>query len=171
MEPVEDITGDTILGPRQTSAPNLVFVNQTLLDAVDKRLPTLISEKNVRAILLVDRSGMILTYAGDPPLHPDQMAAVAAGIFGAMRTFIKATRSEEFLVHIPSNGTVLQFNQVDSTALIVGYYSDGDKGQNAADAIRQLADTARDIMTTEQTHDRRIETGDFIIDKLNEILK
>jgi predicted regulator of Ras-like GTPase activity (Roadblock/LC7/MglB family) len=150
---------------------SLVFVNQALLDTVDEALPGLMSGNGVSAVLLLERSGTILTHAGEPPLHPDHMAAVASGLFSAMKTLIKATRSEEFLVRIPSNGTVLQFNQVDSSVILLGYYADGPGGEKATTALRGLAERARELLSSDQTQDKRLEAGDFILDKLNEILK
>lgn len=150
---------------------NLVFVNQALLDTVDAALPELMNTNGLHAVLLIERSGMILTHAGEPPLHPDHMAAVASGLFSAMKTLIKTTRSEEFLVEIPSNGTVLQFNQVDASVLLLGYYFQGPSRHQASAALRALAERTRDLLSFDQTQDKRVEAGDFILDKLNEILK
>jgi hypothetical protein len=74
-------------------------------------------------------------------------------------------------VQIPSNGTVLQFNQVDSSVLLVGYYATGPLSGEAALALRDLAEHARELLSSDQTQDKRMETGDFILDKLNEILR
>ncbi len=150
---------------------NNAVVNQAVVDVVGAALPAIMSGNGVSAVLLIERSGMILTHAGEPPLHPDHMATVAASIFSAMKTLIKATRSEEFLVTVPNNGTILQFNQVDSTIILVGYYQNGPMKEQAAATLRDLAERARDLLTTDQTQDRRLHTGDFIIDKLNELFR
>ncbi len=150
---------------------SIIYVDPAVLERVESKLATVLQGTHASAILLVDRSGLVLASAGDPPMHPDEMGAVAAGTFQAMSSMIRASRAEEFIVRIPDNNANLQFFDVDKRVFLLAFYSDSRDEQLVRDGMRMLANEARNSLTEEQTADRRIDNVGFIEEKLNQIFQ
>ena len=153
------------------SRTSILYVDPAILERVENKLGLILAETRASAILLIDRSGLVLASAGDPPLHPDELGAVAAGTIQSMSTMIRASHAAEFIVRIPENNSNLQFCDVDKRLFLMAYYADEDAEEEVRLALRELANAARNSLTEEQTTDRRIDNVSFIEQKLNQIFE
>lgn len=147
---------------------NLVYVNSDVLARVEARLGDVLHASGATALLLIERSGAVLATAGDPPLHPDEMGALAAGIYGAMKALVKATRAEDFVVRLPQTNMGLQFRQVDGRLFLCAFYTADFDEQAVREGMADLAAEAVETLK-DQTSSRRSDLGAFIEGKLNEI--
>jgi hypothetical protein len=150
---------------------NITYIDPRILEAVEKRLRVVMNGSGMTCVLLVDRSGAVLTNAGDPWLHPDEMGAIAAGVFSAMRRLIKASRTDEFIVKIPNNNAFIQFYSLDNRLFLCAFYNEEKAEDTVLKELEQLASDARNAITMSETSDWHVDNFDFISDKLNELFK
>ena len=148
---------------------NITYVDPRVLQKVESTLQGVLDGSHASGILLIDSSGAVLASRGELPMHPDQIGAVAAGMFGAMKTMIKATRADEFIVRMPQNGMNLQFHHVDKTVFLCAFYADPADESSVRAGMTELAAKARNTLTEDQTAGRRMGSVSFIEEKLNEI--
>jgi hypothetical protein len=148
---------------------SIIYVDPAVLERVESKLAVVLAQTHASAILLIDRSGLVLANAGDPPMHPDELGAVAAGTFQSMSSMIRASRAEEFIVRIPDNNANLQFCDVDKRVFLMAFYSDSRYEQAVREGLSDLANAARNSLTEEQTADRRMDNVSFIEQKLSQI--
>jgi hypothetical protein len=100
---------------------SILFVDRNILEQVEKRFEAVLRDAQVSSLLLIDRTGAVIACSGDLPLPPDQMGATTATIFLAMSALIRAARTQEFIVHMPSNNMNLQFHEVDSRLFLCAF--------------------------------------------------
>lgn len=148
---------------------NLVYVNPEVLARVEARLHEVLVASGASSLLLIERSGAVLATSGDSPLHPDEMGALAAGIFGAMKSLVKATRAEDFSVRVPQVNMTLLFRQVDPRMFICAFYTASYDETQAREGLSSLASEALDTLREESSPGHRADLGAFIEEKLNEI--
>lgn len=151
------------------SRSNITYVDPEVLEKVESRIQEILRQTRALAILLIDRSGLVLAAAGDPPLHPNQMGAVAAGVFSAMSTMIKASRAEEFTVYLRENHANFQFQHVDTGVFLCAFYADARDEELVRAGMKELSQYARNSITAEQTSEGRMDSELFIEEKLNEL--
>jgi len=149
---------------------NIVYVDPGVLARVDERISSVLKSTNSSAILLIERSGVVLASKGDPPIHPDQMGAVAAGVYAAMNTMMRATRSEEMLMQLPDKDALLLFQYVDAGVFLCAFFHNPEDTNKVRVGLRALASEARCAVTEEQTQEMR-DAGsvEYIEEKLNEL--
>ncbi len=153
-------------------AGNITFLNQELLEKIETGLWSVLGESGATAVLLVDHSGLVLAFAGDPPLHPNQMGGLAAGVYAGMSIMIKASRAHEFVVKLPENSANLQFRHVDAGVFLCAFYADERLEDAVRSSLRKLAEDARQsLATTEVVDASNVESISFIEEKLNELFK
>ena len=150
---------------------NIMFIDPALLEKIERGLWGVVQQTRATAALLIDRSGLVLAFVGDPPLHPSQMGAVAAGIFSAMNIIIKASRSGEFVVRVPETGANLHFQHVDKGAFLCTFYADPKEEARVREVVGKLATEARQALTQEQTTEHRVDNVNYITEKLNELFR
>ena len=151
------------------SPRNITFIDQQVLDLVESRIMRVLAETHATAILLIDQSGVVVAQAGTPPLHPDQMGAVASGVFSAMSAMIKASRAEHFVVRIPMNNANFQFHNVDGRLFLCAFYGSGQDEAAVEKGLTTLATEARNSLTDKKSGEWQADNISFIQDKLNEL--
>jgi len=74
----------------------LIHFSSEALQRIDLALDDLLAESKARCVFVIDRTGCILSSAGDfHPLAPETMAAVAAGVIAALNTMVSRATSPE----------------------------------------------------------------------------
>lgn len=150
-------------------APGILILDPTTLEVVEAHLAAALRRTGAASISLVERMGAVVANAGDPPLHPDQMGPLAAGLLGAMDALTKAVRAEEFDVTLPSHHLGLHLRRVDQRLFLCAFFA-GDIDQAALRlALANLAAESRRLIDDSSATAPKIELGSFIEDKLNEI--
>jgi hypothetical protein len=148
-----------------------VLGRSVVLEKMGSRLPQIISDSRISAVLFIDCTGAVLASAGEVPLHPDQLGAIGAGICSAMHTMLKVARSEEFILRIPANNLNIQFHYVDKSLFLCGLYKQArDERTVRARLLEAIADV-RKALAEEQTIDRRQDNVSYIEAKLNELFR
>ncbi len=148
---------------------NIVYVNPDVIMRVEARLNEVLQASGASALLLLERSGAVLATAGDAPLHPDEMGALTAGIYGAMKALVKATRAEDISVRLPQVNMGLQFRQVDPRLFLCAFYTTTYDENAVREGLADLAAEALETLKDDTSTGRRSDLGTFIEDKLNEI--
>lgn len=151
------------------SRSKISYIDEKVLRQVEERIRAVLHDTHALAVLLIDRSGVVLSCAGDPPLHPEQLGALASGIFSAMSIMIKASRTDDFVVHIPGNQAHFQFQSVDDTVFLCAFYSDEHEDSRIRDQLKELARHATGSLSSEQSTGERLKSVSFIEEKLNEL--
>ena len=146
-------------------------VSEAVLDKIRQRLPVILAEGRGWSIALADCSGKAVIWAGEPPLHPDQMAVIISEAYMAINTILRAVRSDEFLVRIGSGSLNLQFHHLDMDLFFCVFYRDVNDEAEVAAALRSLVHDARCAISEEMTIDRRVENLSYIDEKLNQMFK
>lgn len=149
----------------------VLHVNPEVLEKVERRIVLILQEIHASAVLLIDRSGLVLAWAGNPPLHPNEMGAVAAGVFGAMRTLLKTSRTEDFNISVTQSGSNLQFQHVESGMFLCAIYADRADEALVRAGLLSLAQEAVKSLTPNQPKSAQVETTNFIEEKLNELFR
>ena len=148
---------------------DLVFVEPELLDRIEKQMERIMRETRCAAVMLIDRSGLVIAATGQIPMHPDQMGAMAASVYMAMGAMIKASRTDEFVVHLPASKTRFLFRYVDQRLFLCGFFGDTASETLVRAGIEELANGARNALSEKSTSSRKMEAVDFIEEKLNEL--
>lgn len=95
---------------RQTRNPTgtgIVHFSNDTLEQMDDALELLIAESKAKCALVIDRTGCILSSAGDfHPLSQENMGAVAAGVIAAINTMVARASSPEVSVKFYGNDVV-----------------------------------------------------------------
>jgi predicted regulator of Ras-like GTPase activity (Roadblock/LC7/MglB family) len=149
----------------------LLHLTTEILERVERRILELLNETEASAVLLIDRSGLVIAWAGDPPLHPNQIGAVAAGIFSAMRAMIKAGRTEEFSIRMPESGSNFYFQHVEGGSFLCAIINGDAKDENLRKGLKNLASEARESFSQGQPPSSDPESLQFIEEKLNELFR
>lgn len=148
----------------------LRFVNSATLERVEAHLAQTIRTTGAQSVLLIDRSGVVLATAGETPLHPDLMGATGAGVFGAMGSMIKASRTDEFSISIPANNAQFYFQAVDRRLFLLAFFTDPASADKVRAGLKELASEAVESLSQDS-----VEPVDgsvnFITEKLNELFK
>lgn len=153
------------------SRTSIIYVDPAVIERVEGKLGLVLTRSRASAIMLIDRSGLVLASAGDLPMHPDELGAIAAGTFQSMSVMIRASRAGEFIIRIPDNRSQMQFCDVDNRVFLLAFYGDPAAEEDIREGLRELAATARNSLTEEQTADRRIDNVSFIEQKLNQLFE
>ena len=61
------------------SRTSIIYVDPAVIERVEGKLGLVLTRSRASAIMLIDRSGLVLASAGDLPMHPDELGAIAAG--------------------------------------------------------------------------------------------
>jgi hypothetical protein len=149
----------------------VLHVNPEVLERIERRIVVMIHEIRASAVLLIDRSGLVLAWAGDPPLHPNQLGAVAAGISAATRSLIKANRTADFTVSVNEAGTNFHFQNVEEGTFLLAVYPDHHDAELVRSGLDKLAQEARKTLTSNQPSSAPVESVSFIEEKLNELFR
>jgi predicted regulator of Ras-like GTPase activity (Roadblock/LC7/MglB family) len=81
---------------RPTTASGIIHFSGEVLERMDEALDALLAESRAKCVFVIDRTGCILSSAGDfHPLAPETMAAVAAGVIAALNTMVSRATSPE----------------------------------------------------------------------------
>jgi hypothetical protein len=171
------------------SGEYLAFVNTEDLAHLQDQVRETVAATGAMAILLLDTSGIVLACAGEPPLHPAQTGAMAAGIYAAMRTITSTTGAEAFTVCVPTDRLFLEFLRVNDRLVLLGVSNEADTATTAmrglapraertlAGAIMRAQDAAAvsdDDATAPATLRevaRQLTSADFIVSKLGELFQ
>jgi len=96
------MTESSGMGSRQQhpgTGTNVYAIPPDQLDNLDRELEKLIDASKARCGLILDRTGMILGYAGDfHPVNPQVMGATAAGVIAALNSMVSRAASPEINV-------------------------------------------------------------------------
>jgi hypothetical protein len=148
---------------------DLVFVEPELLDRVEKQMGSVMQETHCAAVMLIDRSGLVIAATGQMPMHPDQMGAMAASVYLAMGAMIRASQTDEFIVHLPASNARFLFRYVDQRLFLCAFCSDTASETLVRAGLEELAHGARNALSDNGTAKRRLQSVDFIEEKLNEL--
>jgi len=78
---------------------NVYAIPPDQLENLDRALEKLLDQSKARCGLILDRTGMILAYAGDfHPVNPQVMGATAAGVIAALNSMVARAASPEINV-------------------------------------------------------------------------
>ena len=81
------------------SGTNVYAIPPDQLENLDRALEKLLDSSKARCGLILDRTGMILAYAGDfHPVNPQVMGATAAGVIAALNSMVARAASPEINV-------------------------------------------------------------------------
>ena len=84
---------------RNTTGTGIVHFSTSVLEEMDTALEVLLDESKAKCAMVIDRTGCILSSAGDfHPLSQDNMGAVAAGVVAAINTMVARASSPEVSV-------------------------------------------------------------------------
>ncbi|MCX7719150.1 MAG: hypothetical protein N2111_12230 [Candidatus Sumerlaeaceae bacterium] len=171
------------------SGEYLAFVNADDLERLQQQVRGAMSDSGANSIFLLDISGVVLACAGEPPLHPTQMGAMAAGIYAAMRQITSTTGTQTFSVCMPADSLFLEFLRVNQRLFLLGISSEAD---TAIETLRNLAPFAETALTSAleraekaatnpdeadtapaslQQIATQLTSADFIESKLNELFR
>lgn len=82
-----------------SGSAEIVHFSNEILEKMDEALDHLLDDSKAKCVFVIDRTGCILSSAGDfHPLAPDTMAAVAAGVIAALNTMVSRSASPEVSV-------------------------------------------------------------------------
>ncbi len=149
----------------------VLHVNPEVLEKVERHIVSILQEIHASSVLLIDRSGLVLAWAGNPPLHPNEMGAVAAGVFAAMRTLLKSSRTEDFNISVAQSGSNLQFQHVENGMFLCAVYADRVDEALVRNGLLTLAQEAVKSLTPNRDNAVQVETTNFIEEKLNELFR
>jgi len=84
------------MADRKSSGSGLIHFSDAVLKQMDEGLERLLDESHAKCALVIDRTGCVLSSAGDfHPLSKDNMGAVAAGVAAALNTMMARASSPE----------------------------------------------------------------------------
>lgn len=126
------------------SGEYLAFVNADDLEHLQQQVCLAKTASGASSMLLLDISGVVLACAGEPPLHPAQMGAMAAGMFAAMQAITSTTGADVFTVCVPSDNLFIEFLRVNDRLILLAI---SDEPETAVGAMRDLAPLAVNILS------------------------
>lgn len=147
----------------------IAYIDPDIFASIEEGIAQTRRDTGSTVVLLIDRSGAVITLAGEPPLHPRDLGAIAAGLFGAMETLIKAARLSEFEVRVPEITSTLVFVGVGHRLFLCAFHNDLASTETVRTGLRTLAESALKTMAEAQTAEKREISVSFIEDKLNEL--
>ena len=84
---------------RSSSGTGIVHFSNEVLEQMDSLLDEMLDESKAKCAMVIDRSGCILSSAGEfHPLSQDNLGATAAGVIAAMNTMAARATSPEISV-------------------------------------------------------------------------
>lgn len=89
-------TGGRPPRPKTPEDTDLYSFSDEFLEKMDDHLDHLLHESNAKCAMVIDRSGCILSSAGDfDPLSQENMGAMAAGVIAALNAMVSQASSPE----------------------------------------------------------------------------
>ena len=152
---------------------NVYFVDAEVLSVVETELPDVIKKTGCLCVMLVERSGVVLSSAGEPPLHPNECGVTAAGIYAAMNLMIKATRANSFTIIVPANEAMWMFRFVSDQIFLLAHhpnYSE-ETSRNTHTVLDELSKKAKLSLSRKSTDPKVVENLQYINDRLDELLR
>ncbi|MGB9691905.1 MAG: hypothetical protein ACPL7D_07020 [Candidatus Sumerlaeaceae bacterium] len=148
---------------------NIVFVDPEALARIEQQLRALVRKGHLTAVALVDRTGAILSHAGELPLSEEQMGATAAGVFSTISAVMPDSDRREFLVRMLTNQAVFRFIEVDDRLFVCTFclVAPDDKILDAA--LKGLVEEARILLGDKTKRTPSTRSLEAINEKLNEL--
>ncbi len=147
----------------------IVFVDPEALGHFESHLRALVQQGRVSAAALVDRTGAILSYAGDLPLPEEQMGATAAGVFSALSSIIPGMDRKEFVVQMLTNQVLFRFTEVDERLFVCVFCLVAREDKQLDAALTNLVKEARALLADHATRKPSSHSLQAISEKLNEL--
>ena len=152
---------------------NVLFVDSKVLAVVDNELPNLLKKTGCQCIMLVERSGIVLSVAGDPPLHPNEIGVTAAGLYAAMNLMIKMTQAEAFTIVVPADTVMWLFQYVSEHIFLLAHHPKHTDGvaKSVHAMLAKLAEKARLSLSEKSNEPKVITNLQYINERLDELLR
>lgn len=145
-------------------------LTQDQVRALEWELSNFLKDGRCFSVLAADTAGRALAIAGEPPVHPNQIAGIVSAVFTGMSAITKASRGDEFLVRLSSNSLNIQFWQMDTRAFVCAFYRERRNERPVRENVKALVERVRARLGEEQTIDRRDDNAHFIEKKLSSFL-
>ncbi len=160
-----------------TGTTNVYAIPPDQLDSLDRALEELIDKSKARCGIILDRTGMILAYAGDfHPVNPQVMGATAAGVIAALNSMVSRAASPEINVRFYGSDVdrihFLLLGERLILCLLLGRHA---MGGNVRSAVRQFSGAIDPLLSRFRPDAKQAEevmkSVQFIESKLDDMFK
>jgi predicted regulator of Ras-like GTPase activity (Roadblock/LC7/MglB family) len=163
---------------RVPSSSGLIFFSSEVLEQIDRALLDLLEESKAKCAVLIDRTGCILSSAGDfHPMAEENMGAVAAGVIAALNTMVARASSPEVSVRFyGSDIDKIHFTVVADRLILCMLHSRQTTSGQIRSAAKAFSTVAKKLVESAKISDDT-ESEDlarsvqFIENKLNDMFK
>lgn len=160
-----------------SSASGLVHFSDDTLVSLDKALEILLEDSKARCALVIDRTGCILTFAGDfHPIGKEVMGATAAGVVAALNTMVATASSPEVSIRLyGSDVDKIHFYLIADRLILCVLYSRRTTAGVIRSAARTFAQTIRPIIDKDRSYaprnDGLMRSVQYIESKLDDVFR
>ncbi len=161
--------------PREGSSGELLQFSSALLEKIDAAVELLLAGSRARCILVIDRSGLIVSSGGDfSDVGSDTMGAVGAGVVAALRTLVADKETPEISIKLYGSdiGRIHFMVLANRLILLMMHSRENSTGEVRA-ASRQFASNILPLLReeSEKMHDtdELVRSVQYIETKLNEM--
>lgn len=166
-------------GKRNNAGTGIIYFSNEVLEQVDDALEVLLDESKAKCAMVIDRTGCILSSAGD--FHPhaqDTMGATAAGVIAALNTMVARAASPEVSVKFyGSEIDKIHFMLLGDRLILCMLHSRHTTSGQIRAAAKAFSNTALPILRSEKTKEPATGGEDlaksvlYIESKINELFK
>jgi predicted regulator of Ras-like GTPase activity (Roadblock/LC7/MglB family) len=155
----------------------IVHFSDEVLQKMDEALDALLDESKSRCAMVIDRTGCILSSAGDfAPLSQDNMGAVAAGVIAAINTMVARANSPEVSVKFyGSEIDKIHFVLLADRLILCMIHSRHTTTGQVRAAARSFANTMLPILAKDKASESQganlAKSVQYIENKINEMFK
>lgn len=162
---------------RNPTGTGIIHFSDNVLSQMDEALETLLVDSKAKCALVIDRTGVILSSAGDfHPISKDNMGAVAAGVVAALNTMVsRATTPEVSVKFYGSDIDKIHFVVIADRFVLCMLHSRNTTTGQVRSAAKTFSTFIVPIIEKErasETHgENLIKSVQYIEDKLNDMFK
>lgn len=164
-------------GKRLTATAGIVFFSSDVLEKIDEAVEVLLEESKARCALVIDRTGCLLSSAGDfYPLAEDTMGAVAAGVIAALNTMVSRATSPEVSIKLyGSDVDKIHFLVIKDRLILCMLHTRHTTGGQIRAAAKSFSNTVTPIIEREKSDSQEgtdlAKSVQYIEAKLNDLFK
>jgi len=154
-------------------ARQFFLLSEQAVEAIEKTLATLVADSQGSYALVIDRSGYLIASHGQTThVHPEELAAIAAGIVSAMQVVVNLAESKESTIHFYSDSmSNFHFVWINPRVFLLLAFDNNTPEAALRSKAGLTAMMITPYLAQDQTQQVDIGSGRFIEDKFSELFQ
>jgi len=148
-------------------------LSEETIKIIERNIQKLLRKARPKCVLLIEKSGYIITSKSEVDFkQPENMGAIAAGILTALQSTVSFVNATELTITFHNSSVDrIHFVMLTPKIFLVVLYDNQTPLKKMREGIKEFAKIIRQQLIKDETHPPKIDSVQFINEKLDEIFK